>query len=288
MSEAVLYLPTHGRVDRQFTLKHLPKTWRERVIVLCPPNEVKALSRAWPDVYNVRGLAIGTLHEKRAWIFRNTKHEKIMMFDDDLKFAVRRKTWSGFKGFDQFDKDKWKALKASNPDYAGLERNEKKIAAMFKRLEQVLNTYAHVSVNERLMSQDAGYEFRMNARCLHVLGYHVPTVLDTCKLGRTEFHVDVDITLQLLSAGYENAIYCWGTKEQADVNAPGGMNRYRTPAKMRRCAKNMMKWHPGIVTVSAGGYASDAYQDFTKMRISWKKAIAQGLAKRGVDKGTID
>lgn len=286
MSKAICYLPTHGRVERQFTLQNLPKTWRERTIIVCPQSEVKEHSRNWPDVYSVKASPLGTLHEKRKWIFNNTKNEKIFMFDDDLKFAVRKKTWSEFRGFGNFNKVVWNKLKASDPAYRQLTRDEKKIAKMFTRLEDVLDTYAHVSVNERLMSQDAGYEFRVNARCLHVLGYHVPTVLDHCKLGRTEFHVDVDNTIQLMSAGYENAVYCWGTKEQADVNAAGGMNRYRTPAKMRRCAELMVKNHPGIVTIS-GGYASNAYQGFTKMRIAWKKAIEQGLEKRGVKKGTI-
>jgi len=280
------YLFTHGRVDRQFTLRNLPKTWRERIIILCPPDEVKPLMCNWPNVYGVHGLPIDTLHEKRAWLFRNVKSEKVLLFDDDLRFAVRKKTWPCFKGFGNFNKEGWEKLKKNDPGYAALERDEKKIAFMFARLEQALDIYAHVSVNERLMSQEAGQEFRMNTRCLHVLGYHVPTVLQHCKLGRTEFHVDVDNTIQLMSSGYENAVYCWGTKEQMDVNAAGGMNRYRTPAKMRACAEAMCRWHPGIVSIS-GSYASNAYQGFTKMRISWKTAITQGLRKRGVKHGTI-
>ena len=262
----MLYLTTRGRPDDQLTLSCLPLKWLQRTTVVCPPKDAPRIDEQFPDLYHIQTPNLQNLPTKRAWIFQTAPFTKIMMLDDDLRFHVRR----GPKLF------------RAAPDDPALDR-------MFTRIEDMLGVYAHGGITDRFMGHVHKTEFRYNARCLHALAYHVPTVLKHCELNRIELSSDYDYTLQLLRAGYENFVYCRGAQEDPKgFNAPGGVSLYRTPAKVLKSSKLLEKLHPGIVRLAPYKEGSKYGEFGVRTVANWKKAIKEGLDKRGVHYGTLN
>lgn len=297
MNDMMLYLTTRGRADNQLTLSSMPKKWLERTIIVCPKDEMRDHNKNWPMVHRIQTPNVKNLAEKRQWIFENTPYKKIMMLDDDIQFYVRRKTSSLFAGYEAGPQDRWPELVKKNPLLGKLERPElydPRLDRMFMRMEQMLGVYAHGSISSRFMNHTVGHEFQLNRRILHVLAYHVPTVLKFCKLGRVLLTSDYEYSVQLMRAGYENAVYCWGAQEDpAGIAIPGGkisggVAFYRTPKLIASQAKLLTSLHPGIIRLQP--FKGDSrYGDWfpTRILINWKKAIKEGLEKRGVKRGTI-
>lgn len=265
MSKMMLYLTTRGRPDDQLTLSCLPKKWLQRTVVVCPRAERSGFEIHWPDLYGIWTPDVKNLPEKRAAVFKTTKIDKIMMLDDDLRFHVRQ-----------------------GPKLVRAATDDPRLDRMFTRIEDMLNVYAHGGITDRFMGHVHKNEFRYNARCLHALAYHVPTVLKHCELNRIELSSDYDYTLQLLRAGYENFVYCRGAQEDPKgFNAPGGVSLYRTPAKVLKSSRLLEKFHPGIVRLAPYKDGSKYGEFGVRTVANWKKAIKEGLDKRDVTYGTL-
>ena len=292
-NDMVLYLTTRGRADydSQLTLRSLPSKWHKRVIVVCPKGEKVWFQDTWPGLRGVLTPPTKNLSEKRKWIFENSMYDKIMMLDDDIRFFVRERTLPALSGYGEHDEQKWQDEIYVDRDVARLrpaEPKDKSLDRMFKRVEDMLSVYAHGGISIRYMNQVWSREFRLNWRCLHALAYHVPTVRKHCKLGRVLLNSDYDYALQLMKAGYENAVYYWGAQEDPlGFNAPGGVSLYRDKAKIIQSAEQLVKLHPGFV--SAVPYRPGSQYEHLGVRTlaRWKKAVEYGLQKRGVTKGTI-
>ena len=86
-----IIIPTKGRVHNQLTISNLPKELRNSMQIVCPEHEVRWHTSHFPDIEIIvqpdpsMGISL-----KRKWIMENTKEDKIVMLDDDLRFAVRR------------------------------------------------------------------------------------------------------------------------------------------------------------------------------------------------------
>lgn len=280
-----IYVPTRGRVDRQFTLKHMTDEWRKRITLVCPSDEARQHAKNWPMVQVVsqpdRKMTIAA---KRKWIFEKTKHEKIIMMDDDLRFGYRLATLDHFRKFGHLPqgadaKASWAARVKKWPQLGLLEKVHCKpqLTHMLNRVEWMLNIYSHGGIGARLMNHVFPYEFTMNMRAMYAIAFHVPTVLEHCKLGRIEHREDLDYTLQLMAAGFENALYTWGSVEQQrGFNAEGGAHEERTMRAANIDAVKLAKLHPDVVT-----YAKRPYKVSTprvEVRVSWKKAAQLGKA----------
>ena len=276
-----LYVTTRGRVDRQHTLKNLPTSWLSRTVIVCPVAEVAAHQQNWPKC-GVWGVKTKNLAEKRALIFETTKAEKIMLLDDDLRFHVRHRLCAKLAGFGVKDNEVWNAFKAKYPDATKLHLatpDDPKLKRMFDRMEEALDKHRHGGISIRYMNQVNGSEFSMNMRALHALSFHVPTVLEHCKLNRIVVASDYDYTLQLLRAGFDNAIYNWGTNEEpAGFGAEGGCSIYRDADLINKCMYQLEKLHPRIFSVNHKKPLTD--RGLLKVRIRWKQAIEEGRMRR--------
>jgi hypothetical protein len=249
MNPLMFYIPTRGRVDNQLTLRSLPKEWRERTTLVCPQSEVKAHTKNWPDLESIWAFD-DVLYKKRAFIFRTTQFNKIMMLDDDLTFHLRI----------------GKKLVTPPPDH-------RLYGQRFRRVEKLLDKYRHGGISIRFMNNAVPEEYKENSKALHTLGYDVGTVLGYCELGRIKYAHDYDYTLQLLRAGFENFIYYdMATNEPRGQGAPGGLS-YKKEKEGLACLHKLAKLHPGIVDVKIKDDGRAA------MTVRWKKAIKEGLAK---------
>jgi hypothetical protein len=205
---------------------------------------------------------IKRLSPTRQWLLENCPSNKMILFDDDLAFAVRRKD----------DITKFRPAEPAD------------ITRMIDMLHDYLDRYVHVG----LMAREGGNRIKTDAkgkpvkhleaiRMMRVLGYNRGNMCGAPRFDRLPTKQDFDMTLQLLRTGYPNAVITEFVHNQAGSNTEGGCSAYRDEAMMARSAELLRKLHPDYVKVVTketksawgGGERVD-------VQISWKKALANG------------
>jgi hypothetical protein len=286
MSKLQLFIPTRGRVGSQLTLQKMPPAWRLRTTIVCPKDEIAAHRKNWPTCkVKAQPEPNMTIAAKRAWLLRDcgaAKIDKIMMLDDDLRFAIRPRTISKFKGFEAEG-----SRGTGNTEWGRLYRKldgihkvvqckdaDPAVGKIFERMEYMLDHYKHGGINTRLQQQEFGCEFALNKRVQYALAFHVPTVLANCKLGRIEHREDFDYTLQLLRRGFENAVYCWAVVEQREYGAAGGASLERRMSASNKDAHKLARLHPDLVKVTTKDYKKSTPRN--EVIVYWQKAIEEG------------
>jgi len=244
----LIYIPTLGRVGRQATYNALPPKLQSRALLVVPATERTAHGKLPVIVCPKHG--IGAV---RQWIIDRHDGEKLVMLDDDLKFATRRQD------------DPTKFLPATPTD----------VARMFRALEDHLDAYTHASICTREGGNRKlnGYEY--DTRMLRVLGYNVPKFRKAkVKYDRVPVMEDFDVTLQLLRAGHRNIVLCSWVQDQGSSNAAGGCSTYRTMEVQRQGAEKLKALHPEFVTIVTKPPIKSGWnqQERTDVVIQWKKA----------------
>jgi hypothetical protein len=273
-----IYVPTYQRMGRDLTLQGIPFRWLGRTIIVCGPGE----GDYYADRYRTARIVeskLATIAAKRAWIFKDAheqKHESIMVFDDDLMFFVRRLNHAAYRGIDEGDNRKWAAYVKQEPDLSRLVRaDEAQMDRVLKTMQWALTKYRHVGISQRFMNNATGHEFTTTSKVTHAMGYHVPTVIEHCELGRVRMFEDLDYTLQLLRAGFDNVVFHWAAvNDPYGFNAPGGESGKRKVEDIDKGALKMAKLHPGLVRVVERKGAKADVQGHYRIVVSWKKALA--------------
>lgn len=289
--EMYIFIPTKGRVGRQVTLETIPKNWIPYTHLVCDISEVKAHLKNHPKCNVISQPAgIKSIAQKRTWMFKHAQAlgiKKLMMIDDDISFCKRLTKLPQFKGYGTGSTNKeWQELRKKRPGVDALLKigpEDPEINVMLKAVEKMLDKYRHGGIGPRLMNNQRAHEFTLNQRVMYALAYHVPTVMKHCKLGRIETREDFDYTLQLLRAGFENAVYTWGAVEQyTGYGNSGGATDERTKASNDRDARKLAKLHPGLVRIVQKNYTGGWFKDRDEMNerlevvVSWAKAAEEG------------
>lgn len=249
MSDITFVINTLGRVNKQITLKNLPKEVRDIVFLSVQEQE--------KDLYGDQRLIVLPPHIKdlpatRQWLIDNVSTRYLVIMDDDLSFFTRR------------DNIHTKLHKVE-PD---------EISAMFKMIENKLYEYPMVGISSREGNNHVVNNEKEVGRSMRIFGLDLQVVkLINARFDRTKTKEDMDMTLQILRAGYCNLVsYKWAN-DHVSSNAPGGCALYRTLELMKSDAEILKKLHPEFVTVvekttktSWGGCLR------TDVRIQWKKA----------------
>jgi ribosomal protein L23 len=255
-----IYIPTYRRATAQKTWSLLPPEWRKKTTFVVDDQDKQALiTRGIKATFWVHPKRVKTIAQKRAWIIESTKHEKIIMMDDDLRFCARRYL------------DKKKGL--IELPAATVEQIGEAIEALFNKLD----THAHVTMSPRQMNNQSNNAFKHgwdeNARAIYVLGYRVSVLRKYCKLGRIEHREDMDYTLQLLTQGFKNAKYmevCVDTK----YNSAGGASLERSMEASNADAKKLARWFPDFVKVVERAYKESVPRK--EVIVAWKQAYEKG------------
>lgn len=214
-----------------------------------------------PSQLVVLPKGINRLSPTRQWILENSPTTNFVLFDDDLAFATRRKD------------DYTKFLQTSR---AGINR-------MLNLFEHHLGAYAHVG----LMAREGGNRVPVdakgkpvailrNTRMMRVLGYRQDFVRQAgARFDRLPTKQDFDMTLQLLRAGYENAVITEFVHNQAGSNTEGGCSAYRDETMMAKSAEGLRKLHPEFVkVVTKKTKTSWGGGERVDVQVAWKKALA--------------
>lgn len=266
-TDLLVMIPTHNRVNRQITLNSIPSSWMHRTLLVCSHGQRKEYKKAHGYVPIIEApSSVTTIAAKRAWMIEWAHEngvEKILMLDDDLRFARRVFEDTDDGGFT------FKLRKADGRD----------VAWAFGKVEKLLGKFAHVGIGPRQGNNGltAYRRWNPNYRMIYALGYHVPTLIKSCKLGRIEHREDMDMCLQLLTKGYENRVLIEVVVDQT-YNGPGGARDERTMEKSNADAEKLAKWFPEFVKVVERDYKQSIKR--REVTVAWKKAAAYGLQRR--------
>ncbi len=258
-----IVIPTKGRTNSQYTIKSfLGSSLMKRVTLVCPAKEAKFLGGLRTD-WKVEAQPDPNwkIHEKRAWILQEwgrRGHDKIVMLDDDLRFAIR----------------------ANNHTWQLRELRGEELAGEFDRLEEKLSPeFPHVSFSQRQgNNQIEQLGWKVPSKMCYVLAYHLPTVLEKCVLGRIHLREDMELSLQLILQGYPNAIWTESTVDQRGYDKPGGANDERTVHLSNEEARKLERMYPAYVSTVERAYKASLPR--IEVMVQWKKALEDGLRNR--------
>ena len=221
-----IYIPTKGRgPDLQLTYDRILPAIIDTpftMFLVCPEEECGTLDHKYPTI----GCPATRIGATRQWIVDNSTDDKVLMLDDDLlRWAVRRDPAVG---------------KYSPANYAD-------ITETLYRVEELLSSYAHVGVGARLFANIFGPEV-INGRITRAWGLRADIIRQhhlkfTCPVD------DLEMTLQLLRAGYANSVIYTTVQDQEMSQSPGGASTYRTLEYHNACHEQINRWHPQFTTL---------------------------------------
>ena len=249
-----LYIPTYGRTHRQETLNAFPVEWVRRTALVCRPEEAEALRR-----YGVEVLAapVKGISATRQWIIDQHEGDRLLMFDDDLKFARRRED----------DPTKFERLEPRDP----------RIGTMLDILLEALDWVPVVGLASRGGANRETAEWRMQQRIWDVMGLRVDVLRREGLRYRTPLMEDFDLHLQFLTRGYPSAMLNAFTKDDFGSNAPGGCSTYRDSSMQAAAAIDLVLAWPEFVSLrQTKNDWGNGMEERTDVRVQWGKAFKAG------------
>lgn len=253
------YIPSRSRPDNVGTLRGLPQSIRSKVFVMVTKGQKKEYVAANPGVHIVEAPAsavdAGTKREAIIKHARRKGFTHIIMFDDDLRFFVRRTD------------DTTKFAPATGPD----------VARMIRLIERKLKEgYAHVGVTAKHGSNRTPVGGMEVTRMMRVLAYDLSVLKEEkVRYDRLKLMTDFDVTLQLLRKGYPNFVVTDFAQDHAGSNTEGGCSEYRTKEMLAEAAHQLAEFHhPFVKVVEKETKGSWGGGKRTDVVIYWKKAFA--------------
>lgn len=174
-----------------------------------------------PKVVDVSGTRDYLIHE--------LGQINVIMFDDDLQFAVRR------------EDDPTKFRQPTPED----------VYQMVRAMETTLCFYPMVGLGAREGGNRVTEKVVTNTRIMRAMGFDALYMRDKLiTFAPMELMEDFHVTLQILRSGRDNIVLnTWVTNQAGGSNAPGGCSGYRTAALQSACARKLAGLHPGLVKV---------------------------------------
>ena len=258
-----IIIPTRGRTGQQLTLQSLPGELRKRTTLVCPKREASGLYRLYKDAgvdVVVEPYPDMKIAQMREWVVQtwfSCGYDKIIMLDDDLRFATRKSP------------DDWRLREIKGDE----------LIPEFERLEQKLRAeYPHVGFGVRQGNhlEEAGW--KIPGRMCHTLAYFLPIVAKEAKFDTVEIREDFCVTLQLLLKGYPNAVWNETVVDQNGYNAAGGCSTYRTVEMSDAEAWKLASLYPEYVSVREPNYKTSVPR--LEVTVQWKKALRDGQRNR--------
>jgi hypothetical protein len=260
-----IVIPTYRRMPRQATLGNLPEAWAKRTTLVVDESDASLRK-----LYDLRGATllvhppdIKTIAQKRAWILSQPQFDKIVMFDDDLRFAVRHAD-TGYKKLHQ--------------------ATSSEIDTHLRYLDSILDAYIHAGWSPRQGNNNQPADEIRCGRQMFVLGYRCDRIRSLVAggevvLGRVATREDMELTVQLLKLGYENVIdYRIAADQVSGYAAKGGCSEERTIESTSADAEAFAALHPGYVKVVEKKYEGSPNRK--EVVVQWKKCYQASLADK--------
>lgn len=253
------YIPSRSRPHNVGTLRRFPPSIRSKVFVMVTHGQKKEYVAANPGIHIVEAPASAVdAGTKREAIIKHARRQgftHIIMFDDDLRFFVRRTD------------DPTKFSPATESD----------VERMIQLIERKLREgYAHVGVTAKQGSNNTPVGGMEVTRMMRVLSYDLSVLKEEkVRFDRLKCMTDFDVTLQLLRKGYPNFVITDFAQDQAGSNTKGGCSEYRTKEMLAEAAHQLAKLHhPYVKVVEKETKGSWGGGKRTDVMVYWKKAFA--------------
>lgn len=249
-----VFVPSRSRWQRSLTLEALQGKWDDITLVVPAAQVGKYTPLARRHGVKLLPCAAPGIAGTRQFIGQRAKGH-FLMLDDDLRFYRR----------------------VSQTDVHLHKLNRTDMGAMLIWVSRLLDMHAHVAISAREGNNRLDFPYITNSRPLRALAYRKAPFLK-CVHGRVAVMEDFDVTLQLLSMGYQNAVITEYAQDQPGTQAPGGCSDYRTHALQAANVHKMVKLHPGLVksrlkeNKTGGGFGSRV-----EATIYWEKAHKQAM-----------
>jgi hypothetical protein len=259
-----IIIRTLNRKDNQITYNNLPEKYQNNVIFVVREHEFDFFCLKYGEG-KVLLLPNDTKNITDTTNFiLNHFNEKILICDDDLKFI--NKTYTMIN-----NKPKWHKLDINN--------NEEHFDILFNKLNTLSETYihgglSHACIKPSIKCYPINYNYRNST---HVY-------IDCSKLPkdiryRIDGVEDFDLTLQLLSKGYQNfTLTDYIVSEKS--YAKGGCDLYRTLEYHNESCRKLQKQWPEYVKLREKTLKTPkAWKGKIQLKttIQWKKAIKYGI-----------
>lgn len=252
-----IVIPTRARTHQQLTLQSLPHELRQRTTIVCPKQEVVNLARRIDKQVEivVQPNSTWKIAAKREWIVREwlrCGYDKIIMLDDDLRFATRK----------------------SADDWHLREIRGDELIAEFQRLEDKLGPkFPHVGFGQRQGNNRLAVSgWQSPGKMVCALAYFLP-IVSKCKFDLVELREDLCVTLQLLLQGHPNAIWTETVVDQR-YNSAGGCSTYRTIQMANAEARKLAELFPNYISLVARDYKTSVPR--LEVMVRWQQALADG------------
>lgn len=251
------YIPTMGRTSRQVTAAYFAKSRHLLdLFLVCPPREVAALEAKGFQVLPCDAVGIA---KTRQWVLEeHTGVGPIVMMDDDLRFAKRR-----------ID-DPGKFLPVESPQ---------DFEAMLDSLLSMLEVVPFAGIANRSGANRLATPATSNARTFDLYALK-PAVFRNAgiRFDNVDLMEDFDVTLQLLSQGFETGLLTTYTKDNiGGASAPGGCSTYRDPAMQQVAAVDLaVRWPDFVQVVQKEAAGTGPWSTRWDVRVSWDKAFKAG------------
>jgi hypothetical protein len=252
----IIAIPSKGRKRAQSTVANLPRSYRQKIRLVVPEDEVGGYQGVTTNVgIQILGCPAEGIGATRQWILETLRKEdpKICMMDDDLVFCTRRKD----------DPTKFIPAKTSH------------VIEMLMELEAKLETFAHASIATRQGGNRNTEDLLTNTRMLRILSYNMDNINIPLDYGRLEVMEDFDVTLSLLRSGHPNVVLNKWVQDQKMSNAAGGCSTYRDAEMQARSAEKLAELHAPFVRVvtkkTKDGWFGGERKDVV---VQWKRAFA--------------
>jgi hypothetical protein len=266
-----IIIPTRGRKEDQLTVQSLGKEFMHRTTLVCPQKDYGSL-RGLREDYNVvvQPDTNWKIAQKREWIIQEWNkrgHNKIIMLDDDLRFATR----------------------ISDNDWHLRPIGGEELIQEFQRIEDKLGEeFPHVGFGQRQgNNQLAEVGWKIPGKQVCTLGYYLPIVAKEVRWDLVELREDMCATLQLLLKGYPNAVWTETVVDQREFDAPGGCSTYRTVEMSNIEAEKLASLYPQYVSTVTRKYNEKKQGGKKKVSttrietiIQWNKALEEGQRVR--------
>jgi len=262
MQNVTIVINTLGRINKQVTYNNLPPSIRDMVLFSVQQQEYPQYLTAGFSTNQLLVLPteITNLTATRQWLIENVLTRFLIIMDDDLTFFTRKEETGA--------KKLYKMTPAEHEQ-------------MFQDMLEFLEMYPMVGISSREGNQNEPLNVKLVGRSMRIFGLDLDVVRSNgFRFDRTKTKEDMDMTLQILRAGYRNAVFYQYANDHGSSNAAGGCSNYRTLELMKEDAHVLAGLHPGFVTVVEKS-TKTSWNGMTRtdVRVAWKKAYESSQRK---------
>lgn len=256
------FIPTLGRCFKQLTYNDMPQDWQDMTRFVVQKHEYDQMVEIYgKDKVVDLPESIKSIGPTRGWIFNNLgKYGRHIVFDDDLIFKRKVPEFT-----DGSQKIIWRSKSYKPEDFV----------EALRLVEQLMDEgYVFGGLMPSSIIPNIKYHpIRYNHRIVSNMYFNGPKMPTDLIWDRIKYGEDLDITLQLLTRGYSNAImseYCVNPLPGTD----GGLLSERTIELHNKSQEDLAALWPQFISIRNKFIKSGPWANHTKksLTIQFKKA----------------